>query len=96
MQAPRQPIKGKPHKNQFAFKDQKTADSVRRQLRDSVRSKNDKEVQPVFTNRKMQHVVKIHEPKPPVVNQQCVVYSCECNLCDARYVGYTRHLHQRV
>ena len=40
------------------------------------------------------------ETKPPVVNQQCVVDSFQCDLCDAGYVqhvGYTRgHLHNRV
>ena len=37
------------------------------------------------------------ETKLPVVNQQCVVYSFQCDLCDAGYVGYTRgHLHNRV
>ena len=31
------------------------------------------------------------------MNQQCVVYSFQCDLCDAGYVGYTcRHLHQRI
>jgi len=31
------------------------------------------------------------------VNQQRVVYSFLCDLCDADYVGYTvRHLHQRI
>ena len=31
------------------------------------------------------------------MNQQCVVYSFQCGLCDAGYVGYTcRHLHQRI
>ena len=35
--------------------------------------------------------------KPPIVNQQRVVYSFLCDLCDADYVGYTvRHLHQRI
>ena len=34
---------------------------------------------------------------PPIVNQQCLVYKFECDLCDAGYVGFTRrHLHQRV
>ena len=37
------------------------------------------------------------ETKPPIVNQQCVVYNCQCDMCDAGYVGYTRgHLHCRV
>ena len=32
-----------------------------------------------------------------MVNQQCIVYKFECDLCDAGYVGLTRrHLHQRV
>ena len=31
------------------------------------------------------------------VNTQCVVYSFQCDLCDANYVGVTaRHLHQRI
>ena len=31
------------------------------------------------------------------INQQCVVYGFECDLCDVGYVGYTRgHLHNRV
>ena len=37
------------------------------------------------------------ETKPPVVNQQCVVYSFQCDLCDAGYVGYMhRHLRNHV
>ena len=39
----------------------------------------------------------MREAKPPIVNQQCLVYKFECDLCDAGYVGFTRpHLHQRV
>ena len=31
------------------------------------------------------------------MNQQCVVYKFQCDLCDVSYVGYTlRHLHQRA
>ena len=37
------------------------------------------------------------EEKPSIVNEQCVVYNSQCELCDAGYVGYTRrHLHNRV
>ena len=37
------------------------------------------------------------EAKPPIVNEQCVVYNFQCDLCDVGYVGYTRsHLHNRV
>ena len=35
--------------------------------------------------------------KPPIINQQRVVYHYKCGFCDANYVGYTcRHLYQRV
>ena len=36
----------------------------------------------------------LKEKKPPIVNNQCVVYKFECDLCDADYVGYTAR-HQR-
>ena len=40
---------------------------------------------------------KLKETKRPIVNQQCVVYGFQCDLCDAGYVGYTCvHLHNRV
>ena len=51
----------------------------------------------VFASRKTEQEFNVKETKPPVVNQQCVVYSFQCDLCDAGYVGYTRgHLHNRV
>ena len=40
---------------------------------------------------------KPKESKPPLVNQQCVVYHFKNNLCDVDYVVYTcRHLYQRI
>ena len=37
------------------------------------------------------------EAKPPVINQQCIVYKFSCDLCDIDYVGYTsRHLFQCI
>ena len=55
------------------------------------------EVHLVFTSRKIKDELKAKEPKPPIVNQQNVVYFFECDLCDADYVGFTsRYLHQRV
>ena len=40
---------------------------------------------------------KMRKAKLPLVNQQCLVYKFECDLCDAVYVRYTsRHLHQRI
>ncbi|KAL9987751.1 hypothetical protein ACROYT_G002107 [Oculina patagonica] len=51
----------------------------------------------VYTSRKIKDEIKVREDKPPLVNQQCVVYNFQCNLCDVGYVGYTcRHLHQRI
>ena len=51
----------------------------------------------VFTSRKLLQTLSVKEKKPPIVNTQCVVYSFQCDLCDANYVGFTaRHLHQRI
>ena len=39
----------------------------------------------------------MREDKPPVVNQQYMVYCFKCDLCDAGHVGYTcQHLYQRI
>ena len=35
-------------------------------------------VHPVFTSRKIKDELKAKEPKPPIVNQQNVVYSFQC------------------
>ena len=69
---------------------------MRRQLGDLSRKIN-VDISPVYASRKIKDEVKVRENKPPLVNQQCVVYNFQCNLCDAGYVGYTcRHLHQRI
>ena len=78
------------------FKDQKSANAVRHQLNDLSR-KIDADVHPVYTSQKIKSKIKPKELKPPIVNQQNVVYYFKCGLCDADYVGFTsRHLHQRV
>ena len=75
------------------FKDQKSADSVRKQLND-LGKKIDRVIQPVFTSKKISEDLKVTETKPSLVNQQCVVYEFQCNSCDSNYIGYTsRHLH---
>ena len=54
------------------------------------------QIKPVFHTKKTGQVLALNceEKKPPIVNNQCVVYKFECDLCDADYVGYTtRHLH---
>ena len=78
------------------FKDQKSADSVQKQLND-LGKKIDRVIQPVFTSKKISEDLKVTETKPSIVNQQCVVYEYQCNSCDSNYIGYTsRHLHLRI
>ena len=78
------------------FKDQKSADTVRRQLSD-LGKKINSDLRPVFTSKKIADEIKVAEAKPPLINQQCVVFEYRCDLCDADYVGYTRrHLFQRI
>ena len=78
------------------FKDQKSADTVRKQLKD-LSKKIETELQPVYTSPKIGDKLKLQEKKPALVNHQCVVYIFKCDLCDADYIGYTtRHLHQRI
>ncbi|XP_068737196.1 uncharacterized protein [Montipora capricornis] len=78
------------------FKDQRSADVVRRQLSD-LEKKINSDLRPVFTSKKIADDMKVAEAKPPLINQQCVVYKFKCDLCDANYVGYTwRHLFQRI
>ena len=78
------------------FKDQVSANVVKKRLTD-LSSKIKTTIQPVFVSKKLNEDLKVREVKPPTVNQQCVAYQFQCNLCDAGYVGYTRsHLHERV
>ena len=47
--------------------------------------------------RKIEHELNVKETKPLIVDQQCVVYSFQCDLCDVGYVCHSRgHLHNRV
>ena len=78
------------------FKDQASADIVRTQLSD-LSQKIHKTIQPVFVSQKINQHLKLREAKPPLVNQQSLVYQFKCDLWDAGYVGFTRrHLHQHV
>ena len=73
------------------FKDQRSADVVRRQLSDLGKKLNS-DLRPAFISKKIADDIKVAEAKPPLINQ-CVVYKFKCDLCDADYVGYThRHL----
>ena len=75
------------------FKDQISADIVKEQLKD-LNLRVNPTIQPVFASRKIEQELNVKEAKPPIVNDQCVVYNFQCDRCDASYVGYTReHLH---
>ena len=77
------------------FKDQKAADTVRRQLND-LGSKINVSFQPVFLSKKLEHELKTTEKKSSIANQQRVVYQFKCSFCDENYIGFTmRHLHER-
>lgn len=65
------------------FKDQKSADQVRRRFSDLGR-KIDYELQPVFTSKKIIDDLRLMELKPPLINSQNVVYEFQCNLCGAK------------
>ena len=60
------------------FKDQASADIVRSQLKD-LSQKIQTTVQPVFVSQKIGRDLKLREAKPPIVNQQCLVYKFNYN-----------------
>ena len=66
------------------FKDQKSADAVRKQLKD-LSKKIETELQPVYTSPKIGDKLKLQEEKLALESHQCVVYICKCDLCDADY-----------
>ena len=54
-------------------------------------------IKPIFTSKKIGEIIKTREPKPKIINEQCVVYHFKCGLCEMDYVGFTnRHLFQRI
>ena len=52
------------------FKDQRSADTVRKQLSD-LANKINSDLRPVFTSKKIANEIKVAEAKPPLINQQC-------------------------
>ena len=71
------------------LKDQKSANAVTHQISDLSR-KIYAIVQPVYTSLKIKGQSKPNDrDKPPIVNQQNVVYYYKYGLCDADYVGFT-------
>ena len=83
-------------KSHIPFKDQVSANMVKRQTHD-LSSKIGADVQPIYTSKKLEQDLKLKEIKPRIVNQHSVVYCFKLDLCDSTYVGYTtRHLFQRI
>lgn len=68
-----------------SVKDQRSANTVCKQLGDLSRKING-DVRPIFTSLKIKDEIKMKEKKPPVINQQCAVYSFKCDLCDTDHV----------
>ena len=66
------------------FKEQRSADFVRKQLKDLGQSNTNG-----THESKIGEQLRIEERKPPVVSRQCVVYQFKCDLCDADYICYT-------
>lgn len=87
-------ISWQPCYDHFAFKEQKSADSVRRQLSD-LGEKIDGVLKPVLASRKFSEVWKSRKESP---HGECVVYEFKRDSCDAYYTrGYTsRYLHLRI
>ena len=53
----------------------------------------------VFVSHKIKQDLKLYETKPPVVNQQCLVYKINLNVTYAIQVtllSLPRHLYQRI
>ena len=72
------------------FKDHESADIARAQLKD-LSQMIQTTLQPVFVSQKTGRDLNLREAnKPPIVNQPCLVYKFEWDLCDAGYVGFTR------
>ena len=68
------------------FRDQQSANVLRKQL-GALSRKINIAIEPVFKSHKLQDEFRSNEPKPNIINQQCVVYEFQCPLCDARYVA---------
>ena len=40
----------------------------------------------MFASWKIEQELNVKEAKPPIVNEQCVVYNFQCDLCDTGYM----------
>ena len=53
-------------------------------------------IQPVFARRKTEQDLNVKEAKPLIINEQCVVYNFQCDLCDAGYVHVNNVTHADI
>ena len=67
------------HREILPFKDQTSADAVKKQLWD-LSNKIDHTLQPVFKSRKISEDLKMCEPKPPIIsnNSLCTITNVIC------------------
>ena len=72
------------------FKDQKSADAVRKQLKDFSK-KIETELQPVYTSPKIDDKFKLQEEKPALVNHQCFVYIIFVVICAMQIISLILH-----
>ena len=78
------------------FKDQKSADVLRKQL-NSLSNRIGTPLQPICTSRKLGDALSVKEQKRSLINQHSMAYKFSCSLCHAEYIGLaTRHLFQRI
>ena len=77
------------------YKDQKSADTVRRQLL-QLSAKIHQYIQPVFTSKKIGDSLGVRESKPAIVNQQCVVYHFKCGYSVMRTMCQRIEEHRRA
>lgn len=53
-------------------------------------------LRPVFASKKIADEIKVTEPKPPLINEQCIVYDYKSDLYVVDYVGYTRTIDKHL
>ena len=61
------------------FKDQQSANSVKREMQ-NLSAKIGVQIKPVFQSKKISQVLATKEKKPPIINNQFVVYTFQCDL----------------
>jgi len=66
------------------FQDQKSVNSIKRKMQ-NLSAKIGVQIKPVFQSKKISQVLPPKE-KPPIGNNQCVVYKSQYDLCNTDYV----------